>query len=339
MPMKYPFLSLALCFLTGCSAPIQQALLPAMVPASDTLFRVYVDGQEIIISEKEQTTVAVGAVRIGDEIELTVATRNHSDGRIDLLPRNIKVFKTVEGKRSKALVFTAEQYLRMMETRHEGVAFLEAFVTGLASAYSGYARQAVDATFNVDGETTSVSGSVVTYDSERQRQRTEELSQRNRESKAERDWLEATTYQSLLKANTIFPEQQVVGLVKVHYRNIPQGIRQAIEITIPVGEDVHVMHFGNDTSVLGGALETAEHFIEISGTRDTLEVIKPEIFNDTIALSGSQRCEQKKCTLVVRFGNSVSSEKANQFLQTIIDKAVSDGLVEGDDYLKISSKY
>ena len=220
-------------FLSGCSPSFK---LSPMLDTNETQQMFYLDGNEIAVSEKRNTTIAImGEKHASGEIEITLLISNISTESINIYPNNIKVYGIDSfDVKEEFEVIEPEEYLQNLQNSQK--------VNLITQAFYGFVE-----TRNSDKSSTSITGRVgglpfnataETSDKSKQVKANRQLVQDINSLKEINDRNYDTIKQSLLKKHTIFPEEQVVGAVMVKFK---PAIKYILEI--PLGNDIHIIEF------------------------------------------------------------------------------------------------
>lgn len=230
--VKSYFICLLVICLSGC-APVLQ--LSPRISDNNTQDTIYVDGNEVIISEKEHTTIAAFGEAVKGELELTIHVMNISQERIDVLPENIIVTgKKANGDQISLDVIQPNEYLRKIENQNRASLVASAIVGLVNTVEAG--RSTADISGNIN--TIPFNGTVETYNNYNQLAMGQMVTQNLTNMTVAQNLAYNAVDHSLLKKHTLFPTQQLLGVVKIDYK---PATEYTFEITL--GDDIHTVTF------------------------------------------------------------------------------------------------
>lgn len=220
-------------FLTGCSTNFK---LSPQVATNETQQTFYLDGDEVLLSEKSYTTVAIlGGKNQAKEIELTLLILNISQERVDVIPDDIKVIGINSyGKHEELDVILPEQILKKIKNQNKINLITQAMYGFVAALNAG--KNTTSVSGNVGN--TPFSGTVKTYDYFKQYEAGILVNDELTNMKNAQESFFNIIKQSLLKKHSLFPNQQLVGSVMVKFKPMVEYI-----VEVPLGVDTHVFRF------------------------------------------------------------------------------------------------
>jgi len=176
-------------------------------------------GKSFAVSQKANSKILASMIKNDDGyLEIVLAISNISNDRIEVLLTNIKILCTYyeydsyrrsdEGKQRivNLKVYSAKEWINKVETNQALAAALTGVAQGMKAANAGYSN-----TYNSNGaQSTTYNYSEKAYVDNLNRQETNQMYRSFEDEKA--------GYNStLLKDNTLFPRQFIVGTVYAKY--------------------------------------------------------------------------------------------------------------------------
>jgi hypothetical protein len=234
--------------LTGCATsyhlqPIEQT------KNMDLLFSC---GKPVALSHLAKSTVALYGVKgTGKELELHILIRNDGNNpRVNIFPEKIKVHElNSEGRQSEVKVYSAEEYLKRLRKAETWSLVLLSVGNAATACQAGYSYSTTNSssygiTNGSNGVAVMESSNAISTTTIYNPGKVAEINAINRQQFYQTAQMYSniydTTEKGLLKTVTLFPKQEVEGLVMVKLNN---SSPQKIVIEVPVGFEVHKFIF------------------------------------------------------------------------------------------------
>lgn len=243
-----PTLALLLAAVLASSSLVGCTRLFKLSPVKDGgIDMIYQGGREVAVAEDATARVLVSGAKVsGDYLVLRLAITNKADARLDVMPTQLRVLATVDRIRKPLKVHDPDRLLQDLQFQQGMVALIGAIgdasaagprtvtstTTGTAVTRTSDPQAPVRRETYQERTVTRVNDPAAEAQAaelRRQRQlRESELNeQRNRELSA-----------SLLRATTLFKNEQVEGLVYVQAED-----GSDYEVTVPVGSQKFTIRF------------------------------------------------------------------------------------------------
>ena len=231
--MKRSFYILIILIVSGCSTSFK---LSPVMKQTDNQKIVYFDGDEVALSFRKETAIGVfGEKTEKGEINLFVMYQNNSNKSININPAKITVVGIDSyGKRKKLKVYSADEYIKKIKREQAWQAFGQA-LGNISDSYN--AGRTTSNTTGIIGNT-PFSANTNTYDAGKQAEVNRKNMERMQQTATLNSIINESTKRSLLKKNTLFPNQYIAGIVKVKHINAIK-----FRISIPIGKEIHKIDF------------------------------------------------------------------------------------------------
>jgi|WetSurMetagenome_2_1015567.scaffolds.fasta_scaffold22836_5 hypothetical protein len=190
--------------------------------------KIFIEGYEVGVSEKEKSTVAVAGEKGEDGyLRIWVWCKNKSDEPINLIPDSVSVVSyTSKDKYAYLYVYPPDKFLKKMKNAQNWAIALQALSAGIDAYNAG--RTSSTTTTNVNGSAYGLDGSYAygsasgtsttnTYDHSAadaaQSRHQQEINQQQQQYNNVNNAVE----NGLLKSVTLFPNQEIAGNVMAYY--------------------------------------------------------------------------------------------------------------------------
>jgi hypothetical protein len=234
-------------FLVGC-----ESYHLSHVPEGNGTSSAFLEGHEFAVSTKKNTLISVAGFKTTqNDLILRVFCENISEEqRINFIPENITVKGfSKNGDQRNFQAYSTEEYLKKMRRNHTWAAALMAISVGLDSLNGGYSTSTTHGTsygsiYDRYGERYNgyVSSSYTTrsYDPKAAAEQRDLNTKQVSSFVNQQNEIYATTENSLIKANTLAPQQTLEGNVIV---KIYPTFSSKFIINIPLGKEIHEITF------------------------------------------------------------------------------------------------
>jgi hypothetical protein len=222
--LPFGFLLVMTIAIGGCAT--SPVFLIAKTDQAPHIVSFYDDGRPVAVSHRENSTVSVTGEVKGSEIWLKVYYANASEDRFDVIPTEVRALGIDDFFVMGFPLKTQEpyQYMRRMRNQQSAILALHAF----------------SAAVNTASSSSDVALAI--------RQQTAEQSLRF--ETLQMDAIARTTEGGLLRRNTLFPGDAVVGYIvirgpersgnRLNDLKFPPPLTR---VTVPVGKDIHEFEF------------------------------------------------------------------------------------------------
>jgi hypothetical protein len=227
----------SLLILSGCAVPTVR-FHPVTEPTSE-LETFFVDGYEVAVSRSATSVIALtGERETQGFVTLLLAVRNTSpDQRADLVPERIEVLgHNSRGTTESLRVYAAHEYMNKVRASQSWGLAAQALSGALQAASAGWSQSST--TGYVAGSTgyANVHTTTTTHDPGVSAEVAARENAKLAAAAEQYGQVAAATESGLLKANTLFPGQEIGGAVMVKFDPL---FANSYTVRVPIGNDVH----------------------------------------------------------------------------------------------------
>lgn len=211
---------------------------------------IYFHGQDVLISTKKISRVALSAKKENNLIKLRVLIQNISNERLNVFPEKIKI-RGVKNNSSAIVdlkVYNPEKYIETIKANQSIALSLMALGGAFKAAYAGKTTTYSNATGYIGNSTINLNTYQTTIDYDKKNQVMQETTNNLISAKNKFDFQNMVIEMSLLRKHTLFSGDILEGYVLAEkkdegYFTMDEESFFAYVIEIPLGEELHIFKF------------------------------------------------------------------------------------------------